>query len=147
MKNSINDQTRPRIWMWHSQHKSKQHSCKEDQPPFFSSKDGARAKLSRQLRSLLGIRKVKTTGRMRKAAADGFKGDLYHEISDATNYKSTARSAAVLARASIFCWKRLVGEPGSSRKNMRTLGGEPTPTANHYPSIACWLVIQTNFGT
>jgi hypothetical protein len=35
---------------------------------------------------------------------DNFEGDRYLEISDATSYKSTLGSAAVLGPASIFCW-------------------------------------------
>lgn len=51
----------------------------------------------------------------------GSKDIFYLEISDAASYKSELRSAALACMLLILL---AVEEPSSSRKNMRTSGGE-----------------------
>lgn len=102
--------------------------------------------LDRQLCELLGrvVRKVETKDG-KEHSFETISKRSYVEISDATSYKSTPRSVSVLARASIFCWKRY--GPSLSRKNMQTLGGESLGQRIIIERAAGWLLIQTNFGT
>lgn len=56
----------------------------------------------------------------------GLKDIFYLEISDAASYKSELRSAALACMVLILL--EAVEEPSSSRKNMRTSGGESNPS-------------------